>query len=394
MVSPPLVLFADLAPWACLLDFAAALRQRGVRVERVTVPPEGGRARLRNALQRLVYARVHPVLGVRADGSVDVHRLPHRRTPGLVGVEATDHVAAALASSPAWRDHPALSRCASAAQALLFDKLAVTRHAQAQGLAVPPTWERREQVPPVFPVVVKARLGSGGQGVRVVADAAALDLGFTQLGNRPDEVFAQAMVAGDVVQVGGVALRGELVQAAAYRSVSPGHDPHGPASEVEVVADPDLLREAARLLTSLEYTGSFCLDYVRNDDGSPLLIDVNARIFGSWLVLQQAGLDVVGAWLHVHGLGPRPEGVARPGYRGLVMQSNLALGPPRPLCDAVLQELAAIRRLGGLLGRRWQLTVAVEVLLSAGLHLARSGREAAPTERPTGLDGSWNPARP
>jgi hypothetical protein len=141
---------------------------------------------------------------------------------------------------------------------------------------------------------------------------------------------------------------------------------------VVTVDDPETLAQARALLGGLGFTGAFCLDYVRAADGRALLIDVNARIFGSWLALQKAGLDVVGAYAYAWGLSDRaPSGSVPAGLRLRVLPPDKAFGGG--LFSALARELAGV--LGGarVLGPRWASAATARLVSAAVVQIVRRG---------------------
>lgn len=352
------VVFGETIPWGGFEQLAAALRRHGVRVELLACPPVRRRGALRRAPRRLLFNAVHTVL--RWDGGaapVDVRAAVPLLGPHVAAVEAADEVAAALQSAGVTDRGPQLRRIGPGQdEGLLYDKLAMTRFAERLGLVVPRTWDRLEDAPD-GPLVVKRRLGAGGQGVRSVASWAEAAAARQELAPDPSEVFAQELFTGPVAHVAGVARAGEALQAAAYRSEAALGDRLGPPAVVTVIDEPALLAAAGTLLAALAFNGTFCLDFVQDEKtGAWALIDVNSRIWGSWTALQRAGLDVVGAYLQVLGVA-RPEPIAARARPGAVFSGNPSRPTGRVGFVAAGRELRDVARL---LGPRWALFALVE----------------------------------
>ena len=219
----PLVLFAENEAYESFLMFAAALRRRGLRVQRLTTRPSDRRARARMLLQRLVFQRIDAVLdrSIRG-GGVDPLPLP-TSYGGCAALEATEATAQALLRSGRRLGVPKTAHD----EHLLYDKLALTRFAEAHGVAVPRTWSRLEDAPD-GPLVVKGALGSGGSAVRVAQDRASAQAAWRELAAGSDTVFVQEFAGGPVHSVGGVAREGRMVAASAYRSRPADGKPLGP----------------------------------------------------------------------------------------------------------------------------------------------------------------------
>ncbi|MGY1914636.1 ATP-grasp domain-containing protein [Blastococcus sp. SYSU DS0973] len=359
----PTVVFADVEPWEAFLQFAAALRRRGIRVERLTAADRSIVRRINDLLQRPVFRRIHPGVACDADGHVAPDELPVRLLAGARAVEAVDVMAAALASVHALPPRTADPEL----EPLLTDKLAMTRYARDHGLAAPASWAAEEDHPLSPPFVVKPRLGAGGAGVVVVRDLAQATRIADEARAEPGLLLCQEWAPGELLHVAGVARQGEVLQAGCYRDVGAPRTAFGPPSEILTFDDPETLAETARLMASLRYTGAFCLDYVRAADGRALLVDFNARIFGAWAALQTAGLDLVGAYAFAWELSSvPPAGAAPPGVRLRVLPADMSLAGTDPLGALLVDHLRDVSAHMGLLGTRWALSTSCR-LLSATL---------------------------
>ena len=164
----------------------------------------------------------------------------------------------------------------------------------------------------VFPIVVKRASGSGGKQVRVAEDGPTLDAAIRDVD--PDGrggVFFQELVAGHQETFGGIAERGRLLAGATYRTYSAPSDPLGPAECLQVTDSKDVWDQSELLCRERGYTGFVCIDFIAPPAGRAALIDVNPRVFGSWLALQQSGVDLLGAYLSLFGLSPAPSALPR-----------------------------------------------------------------------------------
>jgi hypothetical protein len=111
---------------------------------------------------------------------------------------------------------------------------------------------------------------------------------------------------------------------------------------------------------------------VRDTDGRGLLIDVNARVFGSWKALQDAGLDMVGAYLYAIGLtATAPRGRARVGMTIRVLPHNLLFDETRPVGPVLRARLTAVLAAAADLGARWTVASALRLLAAGLVELAR-----------------------
>jgi hypothetical protein len=367
----PVILFADLEPWESFLQFAAALRRRGVRVERVTSAERTPVRRLNDLLQRPVFHRTWPVLGRESGGWTLAHEVLVRLPSDVRAIEAVDVVAAALtgrAGVPSRTANPEREE-------LLFDKLAMTEFAATHGVPVPAAGPAESDHDLVTPFIVKPRLGFGGRGVELVRDTDAATRIRRVASTLPGQLMAQEWAPGELVHVGGVARAGAVLQAACYRAVGSPHAAFGPSAEVVTLDDPETLASAAALLGSIRYTGAFCMDFVRSVEGRPLLIDVNARIFGSWAALQTAGLDLVGAYLQAWGMGDRtPTGALQPGRHLRVLPPDMSLSGGTSMAAALGAQLYGLFIGISELGARWGVSLAGRLLCATLLQMVRRRR--------------------
>ena len=374
----PVVVFCDTEPWECFLQFGAALRRRGIRVERLTRTERSATQRLNDALQRPVFSRTTAVFDAEGNSLPATLQAVLPRT--VVAVEAVEDVAAALPLSAAGV-LPAVRTSDERLSPLLFDKFGMTDHARQHGLRVPRTWDAPPGVD-ALPLMLKPRLGAGGREIELISDPAGYDRASRRAQARPGHYLWQEVAPGELLHVGGVAREGALVQAACYRSVGSPHSPLGPSSEVIVVDDPETMAQAEGLMASLGYTGAFCLDYVRDGDGRALLIDVNARVFGSWKALQDAGLDMVGAYLHAIGLTTTaPRGRARVGMTIRVLPHNLLFDGTKPVGPVLRARLTSVLAASGDLGARWATAAALRLLAAGLLELGRRRPRPAVADR-------------
>lgn len=304
----PAVVLADTEPWEAFTWLAAALRRQGFDTYRVTAPPSTRLQRLSSVIYRAAYTRTEVSLTwPGGTAPVDVSDVHCVWQDNVVDVQAADRVGAALLTDPRWRDHPRLHRVPDPALEMrLYDKLAQTEDAAAADCPVPRTWTDPAEVD-TETVVIKQRLGSGGDAVVIVPTTEIGDWVTRWQGQGGGLVF-QEPVSGDVLNVGGFARDGELIVAAAYATEQSPTDPEGPSVRIRTLQRPDLIESVAAYVAHTRYTGAICVDFISADEG--YLIDVNPRFFGSWAAVQAAGLPLLEAYVeHLRGV---PATVASP----------------------------------------------------------------------------------
>lgn len=373
--AAPRVVIVDLHVSDSFREFDAALRKRGVDVLYLR-PPHTGRTR---AVKRAVDRLIGPSLPLPGDFFADTPdaRALRRHAFGAptVDVHATEPMLARLSATDEWKANPALAKVRPGVQLReVVDKLEVARLAELAAVAVPHT--STELTADRFPVVVKGSLGAGGMSVRVAADEAELAEAVRAVAADGDRVYLERYHPGGTLGTCGVAREGTvLVQGAYERTPSPS-DPLGPPVSIRLIDDAEALAASERLIGALGYTGIWCLNFVRDDDGSPLLIDVNVRAFGSWLSIDDAGVPILDSYLDLVGVGmpvPQPPAVEGPwlDVARVGVTRDATLG-------GVLRDTAATSRLvwsrRGRLGWGWMLSTQLRVAQGGAGASARAVR--------------------
>lgn len=302
--AAPRVVIVDVHVSDSFREFASALRRRGVDVVLVRPPYVGRGASLKRAVDRLAGPTVALPAPLDSDhpDAVALRRL--LLSAPTVDVHATEPVLAALSGTPEWAANPHLQKVRPGLSLpAVMDKWDVAALAAAAGVDVPEA--SLDLHTEHFPVVVKGRLGAGGMYVRVVDDEQAL--------RRAVEDFDRDGVApyletyhphGNGLGTAGVARDGELLVCGSFERRTSPDQPLQPAVAIRAFHDEAAEEATARLVAALGYTGIVCLNFVPDAEGRPLLIDVNLRIFGSWVALDELGVPVLDAYLDLLGAGP------------------------------------------------------------------------------------------
>jgi len=260
-----------------LREFASALRRRGVDVVHLR-PPYTGRG---SGLKQAVDSWGGPIVPLDVDLAADTPAAAALRRRVLaaptVDVHATEPVLAALCRTPEWAANPALRKVHEGVSLVdVVDKWEVSQLARAAGVAVPEAWT--EPRTDEFPVMVKGRLGVGGMFVRVADDAEGLDRAVREFRAAGVEPFFERRyphVTG--IGTGGVCTDGRILALATYDRLHDPEAPLAPSIAVRAYHSPEAEAETARLMAAIGYTGMFCLNFVPDAQGRPLLIDVNTR---------------------------------------------------------------------------------------------------------------------
>ena len=292
----PSVLFVDDSHWAAFAQLSPMLRRKGVRTIRITTEVRVA-SRLVSSLLfdrhavvaagRLVET-LHEVL--RSENVVDVQFVEVLRDP--IG-DALDFMGCGIVGGVAGR-------------LAAMDKISLSRRLDAAGIPVPTIVPMPDVSPETvartlgFPVVIKARVGSSGDQVRIVHDFPALNREVASLGEHPERYFYEQYVDGEkynyAVAVGQAGIEQELT----YR-VSAWRQPTGSASQVETVSDIQLAVLGRRALEIVGCTGLVNIDVIRDRQGGDWVIDFNARAFGGAASFLCAGLDISEGYLSAIG---------------------------------------------------------------------------------------------
>jgi predicted ATP-grasp superfamily ATP-dependent carboligase len=187
-----------------------------------------------------------------------------------------------------------------------FDKLELMREAQRVGLTVPHTEHAGELEFEGFgagPLVIKPRLTfldgvNGHIRSRVVPDVAAARECVHAMRDAGADPIVQERLEGNLMAFTALTNRdGQIVarlQQVSDRIWPPGAGISARAHTVAV--DERLAAGAARLLEALGWYGLAQLQFIRDHDGAPRLIDLNGRFYGSLALALAAGVNFPAIW--------------------------------------------------------------------------------------------------
>jgi predicted ATP-grasp superfamily ATP-dependent carboligase len=172
------------------------------------------------------------------------------------------------------------------------DKGELLRRAEAAGVAIPKTWQPETVDEALdrageftYPALVKPRRSSGGRGIVHVADAEALRRVYPDVAARHARPIVQEYVPAEGVGLGCAALydlAGRPVTLFSYRRLREFPIGAGPSTFGESTDDPALKAAAEKTLSALGWQGLAMVEFRRDArDGTPRLIEVNGRFWGS-----------------------------------------------------------------------------------------------------------------
>jgi len=187
----------------------------------------------------------------------------------------------------------------------ISDKALVLERARDLGIAVPRQTSLNDAADPAaatltFPVALKPARSVGEQegrrvkvGVRYAADASALRSVLAQLEPASFPLLAQHRVRGPGVGVFLLRWNGEILAAFAHRRIRE-KPPSGGVSvyRESTTLDPALLDASRRLLEAFDWSGVAMIEYKLDAaTGTPYLMEINGRFWGSLQLAIDAGVD-------------------------------------------------------------------------------------------------------
>ena len=258
------------------------------------------------------------------------------------------------------QDFAALARFAipnDDAIAVLFDKHDTRELAHRVGVAVARGRLARVHEDPAdilaefgAPVVVKPRrsytidgLAKRGR-VHVTDDAKLIAALLAEA--EPDSLILESCFEGAGLGVSILAHDGRLLQAFEHHRV---HERSGSSFyRVSAAPNPELVEACAAIAAGVRYTGIAMFEFKRNDGGGWILLEINARPWGSLPLPVALGVDFPYRWyrLLVHGEEPSPVP-----YRVGVYGRNLIPDLVASLADAQAQGKGRLGRAVALGGR-------------------------------------------
>ena len=319
----PAVLFCDPAGYEQLDQLAATLRRWGIAAVRVEpLPSEAGGARspARRLRDRLFYDRA-----IALKTPDDVAALEAR---GLGDLRILDAVVAESLVAERGLDDPVLAALGDHSLAFarhgprrLLDKFEVNALLEAAGVRIPAQCSAAELSPAQavralgLPLVVKGKVGLGGDGVRIARSLAEVEKALEDLcGENLGYGFFQAHVEGQAVgyicvggPAGAVLEKGYRVDAAQWAL--------GPSANVATDDDPAIVAVGRSVVEALGCQAFAQIDMIRDAAGQVWPIDANLRPSGNTLAFLHLGLDFPAAYASLL-LGP-------------AMPRARPLGPPR-----------------------------------------------------------------
>jgi hypothetical protein len=290
------VVLVDHTRWGTFSQLSAFVRRSGFRTIRVTTSPDSW---YNGVVDRLLFDRV---IHVDAAGLKDVGSLLEGES--VVDFQCTEYVTEDLAKGDLVGLPDAVARQLRL-RGVLLDKAVVGELSIERGIRVPAKVSA-EKIDPQdavrrlgLPLVVKAKVGAGGDRVRIVGTQAELDAALIELDSDPTELFYEQYIDGEYIDYSAIVGPTGPVQEVATRSVD---GTIYPPSSIEIVDEPELLTFGRHIVEKLEFTGIVHMDTVKDSDGRYWLLDLNLRCWGSMFSCRRAGVDFGAGYLYATGL--------------------------------------------------------------------------------------------
>lgn len=311
----PLVVFVDNG-FAGFEQMACSLRRRGVHVAGVEYGP---RFRMTTARLMATYGRLRA-----ADSAAQLAE----RLRGFAGFDIVD-VVCSEALLPDVVDAAEQAQCAPDLVSRLrwrldwSDKAVASLRLREAGVPVPATVVLDAEavsttaLPSVrFPVVVKAGLGAGGDGVRIVRDGSGLRQAVKDMARLQGSLFLEEFVAGRNLCYCASYGPDGVYQEGVYESLRLDESSTAPSRAVLTLDHPGALEVGRRVVEVIGGSGLANIEMMEANDGALSVIDLNLRPWGCIELLKGAGVEFDRGYLRSLRLaGPAPYELMGGGYR-------------------------------------------------------------------------------
>ncbi len=326
----PLIVFVDLGMMLSFDQLASRLRRQDVEVAHLTVA--------HNPLARLISRAAYDRTELWADPSDLPGLFARLGADRIVDVQCPEALLDDVATAARQASLPPATIALLAHRQSWQDKQITSQHLAEAGIPVPRTHpasgaELEYLAAAVgMPLVLKATVSSGGEGVRVVSAPDEFQPALEFLSSQGGTVYAEQYLPGSTSCWAAVLSDGAVLDSAIYRTLQ-SRQSEGASSSIDVVEDSTVSAIGARVAQVIGGAGMVNLDLVRDASGDPFVVDVNLRAWHSVVALSAVGHDFTTAYLASLGLASAPVVDAR-------------LGPVHVFPDQNGSELAISRRRG------------------------------------------------
>ncbi|HEU5443305.1 MAG TPA: ATP-grasp domain-containing protein, partial [Steroidobacteraceae bacterium] len=176
-----------------------------------------------------------------------------------------------------------------------------------------------------YPFVLRGTAGCAGSQVRLVSSLHEASAALQALKLiSPGEPFAQAFVRGTRHLVGGFFSHGEAICLFPQETIE-AHPPlTGPSVRVRAYVNETLLRAARTLFADLRWTGMACAEFIRDERGNFLLLEMNPRPWAALEIAERSGARICRAFAEsLAGRSAHPPARYRTGVSDIVLEGFL-----------------------------------------------------------------------
>ena len=179
------------------------------------------------------------------------------------------------------------------------NKKSLYGHLNAVGIRAPKVYSELEvaSLPPGTPLVLKPMVGSGSRGLEFVSAQAGSQMGPNAV---QDRFFCERI--GKSNQVEGVfilASHGQLVASYVHRRLLTWPKSAGVSVLSEIIEAPDLEAFAREVVAATSFHGLGMIETLSDDHNQPCLIEINTRIWGSFLLSQSLETSLLTNYIYV-----------------------------------------------------------------------------------------------
>lgn len=219
------------------------------------------------------------------------------------------------------------------------DKWRLYAAARAAGIQMLPTVQLRQIVEegfeeiPSFPVLLKTRARSGGEGFQVAETRHQLLKMARTCGESGEDFIVQPLIRGVDHSLSVFCVDGEILAYTLWRAVAPGGERFGMPGVIEFVEQPQVLEEGRKAMKALRWSGVCDMDFlVQEDDQRVWLLEINGRFWGTLPACTAAGVNFPWLMCAYAEHGTLPAAVTPPaGFRyarpGAILQCLRRAGP-------------------------------------------------------------------
>ena len=148
-----------------------------------------------------------------------------------------------------------------------------------------------------FPCVLRGTRGLAGSQVRVVSGMSEAVTALDELkGKSPGQPFAQQFIQGPRHLVGGFFSQGEAIRLFAQETIEQHPPVTGPSIRVRPCDDESLIDSARTLLADLGWSGMACVEFIRDESGRFVLMEMNPRPWAALEVAERRGAGICRAF--------------------------------------------------------------------------------------------------